>query len=155
RGSGRSYASDGGGRDAGSWRGGGSVWRSQGSRMPGMREWRGSGSGDSRSSGSGWRSSGSREWARARSYGGPLYRGSYRSGSGWRDGGGRAYVPQYRSRVYYRDGGRSYYSYRPRTYYYGSFHRPRFIHRSGFSLGFVIGADPSYGYRYYDPSSGG
>jgi hypothetical protein len=60
-------------------------------------------------------------------------------------------VPQYRSRVYYRDGGRSYYSYRPRTYYYGSFHRPRFIHRSGFSLGFVIGAEPSYGYRYYDP----
>jgi hypothetical protein len=64
---------------------------------------------------------------------------------------GDDYRPRVTSRVRYRDGGPNYAYYRPRHYYSGHFHRPRFVYRSGFSLGFVIGLTPSYGYRYYDP----
>jgi len=59
--------------------------------------------------------------------------------------------PTYSTRTRYRHGGPSYSYYGPRHYYTGHFHRPDFIYRSGFSLGFVIGLVPSYGYRYFDP----
>ncbi|HYM82519.1 MAG TPA: hypothetical protein VEY91_14040 [Candidatus Limnocylindria bacterium] len=71
----------------------------------------------------------------------------YRDG---RDHGGN-HRPSYSSRVRYRHGGAITSSYRPRHYYTGHFHRPRFVYRSGFSLGFVISSAPSYGYRYFDP----
>lgn len=125
-------------------------------------EWRtrsrdGSGSYDRRSSGS--LRSRSREWRQDnfRDSRGSVrelrYRGHGDGGrSDWRlrerDQG--SYQPKVRSRTYDRDYGRSYPTYR-RTYYYGSFHRPRYIHRSGFSIGFVISTVPTYDYRYYDP----
>jgi hypothetical protein len=69
----------------------------------------------------------------------------------WRDSGRRSDAPTYRSRTSYRHDGWSEPRYRTRSYYTGSFHRPRFVYRSGFSLGFVIASVPSYGYRYFDP----
>ena len=69
----------------------------------------------------------------------------------YRDSGGRRDAPSYRSQTNYRYNDPSHSTYRSRPYYTGSFHRPRFVHRSGFSLGFVIGSVPSYGYRYFDP----
>ncbi|HKQ57000.1 MAG TPA: hypothetical protein VJY35_03960 [Candidatus Eisenbacteria bacterium] len=68
---------------------------------------------------------------------------------------GRYYGDDYQPRVTSRSRSRydrpSYASYRPRYYYTGGFHRPRFVHRSGFSLGISIGVGPAYGYRYFDP----
>ena len=74
-----------------------------------------------------------------------------RADARWRDSGTYDGAPSHRSRTYYRDGSRSHSRYRPRYYYTASFHRPRFAYRSGFTLGFVIGSVPSYGYRYFDP----
>jgi hypothetical protein len=137
----RAYADREGGRNRG-------EWRESGDRRG---EWRGSGS----------RGSGSRDDVRYRDRG-----SDYRADRRWQDSGRRSYQPSgryrtsyrddrsysdYRPRTYYRDGGRSYSNYRSRSYYVGSFHRPRFVYRSGFSLGFTIGMVPSYGYRYYDP----
>ena len=70
----------------------------------------------------------------------------------WRTSDRGGYPRDY-SRTRYRDGYRAYSSYnRPRYFYYTSgFSRPRFIHRSGFSIGFSIGSYPLYGYRYFDP----
>lgn len=134
----------------------------QGSSDAPRGEWRtrsrdGSGSYDRRSSGS--LRSRSREWRQDsfRDSRAPVrelrYRGSGDGGrydSRWRERDQGSYQPKVRSRTYDRDYGRSYPTYR-RTYYYGSFHRPRYIHRSGFSLGFVIATVPTYDYRYYDP----
>jgi hypothetical protein len=69
----------------------------------------------------------------------------------WRDSGRGGHLPSYRSPNNYRYGGPSHDSYRQRSYYTGSFHRPRFGYRSGFSIGVLIGSMPSYGYRYFDP----
>jgi hypothetical protein len=95
-----------------------------------------------------------------------------RSERRWRDGGrvretrtySRSYGgyqrPSYSSRVRYRHDGPGYRSSYgshgswPRSYYTTYFPRPRYVYRSGFSLGFVIGAMPSYGYRYWDPYCG-
>lgn len=62
--------------------------------------------------------------------------------------------PGYSTRYKSRHGGRGYSDYRPRQYYTSYFPRPRYVYRSGFSLGFVIGSSPSYGYGYYDPYCG-
>lgn len=78
-------------------------------------------------------------------------RADYRADARMRDSGRHGYAPSHRTRAHYRDDGPSHSNYRPRSYYTGSSHRPRFASRSGFSLGFVIGSVPSYGYRYFDP----
>ena len=107
--------------------------------------------------GSGSRGSGSRDradWRASGSRGEVRYRdprADYRADVRWRDSGRRSDTPSYRTWTRYRDDGPSYSNYRPRSYYTGSFHRPRFVYRNGFSLGFVIGSVPSYGYRYFDP----
>jgi hypothetical protein len=82
-----------------------------------------------------------------------VYRGGRDGGSYQRNGRyyGDDYQPRVTSRSRYRHDRPSYASYRPRHYYTGSFHRPRFVHRSGFSLGISIGVGPAYGYRYFDP----
>lgn len=110
------------------------------------------GSGDRRVE---WRDSGSR---RTGSRGDIRYReprADHRADVRWRDSDRRREAPSYRPS--YRQGTRhrydrpDYSNHRSRHYYTASFHRPRFVYRSGFSLGFVIGAVPSYGYRYFDP----
>jgi len=97
-------------------------------------------------------------------------RSDHRADQRWRDAGhrgrgvrdGRTYHrdgryyggdhrPTYSTRTRYRHGGPSYSYHRPHHYYTAYFHRPHFVYRSGFSLGFVIGLVPSYGYRYFDP----
>jgi hypothetical protein len=104
-----------------------------------------------------WRESGSRDradWRGSSSRGEVRYRdprADYRADVRWRDSGRRSDAPSYRSRTHNRHDDPSYSYYGPRSYYTGSFHRPRFVYRSGFSLGFVIGSAPSYGYRYFDP----
>jgi len=98
-----------------------------------------------------WRDSGSRG---SGSRGDVRYReprADQRADARWQDWGRRNDGPSYRSRTRYRDDRSTYSSHRSRYYYTGSFHRPRFVAQSGFSLGFVIGAAPSYGYRYFDP----
>jgi hypothetical protein len=103
-------------------------------------EWRDSGS----------RGTGSRDEVRYRDP-----RADDRADARWRDSGRRGdaptYRPSYRSETRYRGDYPTYSNHRSRYYYTGSFHRPRFVHRSGFSIGFVIGAVPSYGYGYFDP----
>lgn len=69
----------------------------------------------------------------------------------YRDSGGRRHTPWYRSQTNYRYNDPRHFTYRSRPYYTASFHRPRFVHRSGFSIGFVMGSVPSHGYRYFDP----
>lgn len=163
-----------GGSEKRAWRSEGSGSRSRGSREWGgsssrssAREWRGS---DSRSPR--WRSSitrrlesrsgdrRSRDWRGSRSTGEVRYRDSYdgdrydrrwRSGD-WNRGG---YRTSFRTRTHYRD---VYYSCdhgysacAARPYYVASFHRPRYVYHSGFSVGFVIGLTAGYGYSYFDP----
>ena len=137
--------------------------RRQGSSGEVRGEWRtrsrsGSGSYEGRDQGS--LRSRSRVWRENdfRGSRGSLGELRYRRGGGgdgsdrrWRERDQGSYEPRYRSRTYDRDGGRSYSSHRSRSYYFGSFHRPRYIHRSGFSLGFVIATVPTYDYRYFDP----
>lgn len=160
----RAYAHRVGDREHADWRGSGdrrAEWRGSGSRD--RAELRGSGSRGSGSRdhaelrGSGSRGSGSRDradWRGSGSRGEVRYRdprADYRADVRWRDSGRRSDAPSYRSRTRYRYDGPSHSYYPPRYYYTGSFHRPRFVFRSGFSLGFVIGSVPSYGYRYFDP----
>jgi hypothetical protein len=95
---------------------------------------------------SGARDRGSRGEARHRDQ-----RADARAGVRWHDSGRRHDAPAYRPRVRYRYDRPVYSDYRPRYYYTGSFHRPRFVHRSGFSLGLVIASVPAYGYGYFDP----
>ena len=90
----------------------------------------------------GYRGGTSRTYRRGGDHGGYSGYTRYRpgGGSGWRGSHwGNRYGGGYRIR------------YQPTYYYTGYFHRPHFITRSGFSLGLVIGAVPTYGYRYYDP----
>lgn len=93
-----------------------------------------------------WRGSGSRSEVRYRDPG-----SEHRADVRWRDSGSRRRAPSYHSPTQYRNNGPSHSSYYPWSYYGGSFHRPRYGYRSGFSLGVVIGSRPSYGYRYFDP----
>lgn len=77
-----------------------------------------------------------------------------RSEQRWQDSGSRHSAPTYRSQSRYHYDRPSYSTHHTRYYYTESFCRPRFVYRSGFSLGFVIGSVPSYGYRYVDPYCG-
>lgn len=79
------------------------------------------------------------------------WRPDARADARWRDSDRRRDDRSYASRVRYRDGGSYDSRHRTRWYYTGSFHRPRFVYRSGFSLGVVIGSVAPYGYRYFDP----
>ncbi len=78
-------------------------------------------------------------------------RSDYSADTRWRDSGRRSESPSYRSQSDSWYGGSSYSDHHSRDYYTGSFHRPRYHYRSGFSLGFVISSVPSYGYEYFDP----
>jgi len=122
-------------------------------------EWRASRSPRSGSPGgrAEWRGSETRdrtEWRRSGSSGDRRYRqpvAEYRPDARWRDTGTRYKAPSYRTQTRYRYADRSYSTYRHRTYYTSGYHRPRYVYRSGFSLGVFIGVVPSYGYRYFDP----
>ncbi len=132
------------------------VWRDSGSRGSGSRDrgtWRdrvvqrdpasrGQGSRDLADR----RSSGSRGEVR---YKGP--REDHGADRRWRDSDGRSDAPLHQSWTDSRYEGPSYSRHHGRPYYTGSFHRPRYLYRSGFSLGIVIGSVPWYGYRYFDP----
>lgn len=109
-------------------------WRSSRAPQSAQREhgeWRGSGASDER------------RFREPRSGRRPVAR--------WHDSGGYCPAPTYRSQGGYHHDGPSYSTRRSRYYYTETFCRPRFTYRSGFSLGFVIGAVPRYGYRYIDP----
>lgn len=72
----------------------------------------------------------------------------YRDGGSGYGGGSSRYKP---SGPIVR-GGSGYRGHRgPRQYYVGSFYRPSYVVRSGFSIGINIGTLPAFGYRYYDP----
>ena len=112
----------------------GGEWRTSRAQRSAPREhgeWRGSGS------------SSERRYREPRSDRRPVAR--------WQDSGGYCPAPTYRSQARYRHDGPSYSTHRSRSYYTDTFCRPRFMYRSGFSLGFVIGSVPQYGYRYIDP----
>ena len=135
--------------------GGNRDWRNDGRGGSGS----GNGSGSRDGSGSGnrdWRGSGGSDGSRIRagSRGDVRYRQpgpDWRNEQQWGRSGGSGYRPSYGYGSRSRYGG-SGYSYRPRQDYYTSFfRRPRFIYRSGFSIGFVIGRVAPYGCRYYDP----
>lgn len=130
-------------------------WRETGSRRIAQRDqaqWRDSGSRRSGSRApSAWRDQGSRG-SRPRVDGHDRrQRSDHRADARWRDSGSHHGEPVYSTRTRYRHDGPSYSHHDARSYYFGSFHRPRYVHHSGFSLGVVISSVPSYGYRYRDP----
>jgi len=176
RGGGGDHGNGGGDHgDRGGWRagggdhgGGGTAWRGGGGtewRGGGGTAWRGGG--DHGGGGTAWRGDWDRGGSAWRGGGEVRYRPTERGDVFRFREGGRAWVPtRTYDRTYYRGG----YAWAPRTYgyryggfsfrdhpryfYYSSFFpRPHFF-RSGFSIGFVLGAYPSYGYRYYDPYCG-
>lgn len=127
-------------------------WNRGPSRNPGSQTWRI----DPRRSGSGgsytpqtryrtdtrWRGDG--QWSGGsgyRTYNRVYSRGGYGGGYSRGGYGGGYYAPRYRSG----------FRFAPTRYYIGHFHRPHFVYRSGFSIGFVIAPQPLSGYGWYDP----